>query len=194
MSQASSATIRVGHLADAESLSDLAHRTFRETYAAQTDPGDLDAFLADAYRVDDVRDQLADERHRWLVVEDAGASVGFAHLVVGESVPPVKGERPVLLAEIYLERSQQGRGVGAALMQRCISEASWLGGDVLWLGVWEHNARAIGFYRKSGFVEVGDAPFTFGSEQQRDIIMSLPLPPGAPGQAGGRDGDRSRAG
>jgi ribosomal protein S18 acetylase RimI-like enzyme len=43
---------------------------------------------------------------------------------------------------------------------------------VAWLGVWEHNPRAIAFYRKSGFVEVGDHVFPVGRDPQRDVVMA----------------------
>ena len=43
--------------------------------------------------------------------------------------------------------------------------------DHLWLGVWEHNPRAIAFYRKYGFREVGEHVFQLGRDPQRDLIL-----------------------
>jgi ribosomal protein S18 acetylase RimI-like enzyme len=45
------------------------------------------------------------------------------------------------------------------------------GSDAVWLGVWEHNPRAISFYRKFGFVEAGEQTFHPGRDPQRDIVM-----------------------
>jgi GNAT superfamily N-acetyltransferase len=135
----------------------------------------MDAFLTDAYRPEDIRKKLADDRHRYFVAEAGGVAVGFAHLIIDAGSPSVTAERPVLLAEIYLDGTHQGVGLGAAMMQRASDAARSAGGDVLWLGVWEHNARAIEFYRRWGFSPVGDMPFLFGSEQQRDIVMAMPL-------------------
>jgi ribosomal protein S18 acetylase RimI-like enzyme len=42
----------------------------------------------------------------------------------------------------------------------------------IWLGVWEHNPRAIAFYLKCGFVDVGRHPFQLGRDVQTDRIMS----------------------
>jgi ribosomal protein S18 acetylase RimI-like enzyme len=49
----------------------------------------------------------------------------------------------------------------------------------IWLGVWERNLRAQGFYRKCGFVAVGTQPFLLGTEQQVDNVMVRAL--GTPG-------------
>jgi ribosomal protein S18 acetylase RimI-like enzyme len=55
------------------------------------------------------------------------------------------------------------------------SHARTLGGTRLWLGVWEHNLRAIGFYRKRGFVQCGAQPFLLGTDLQTDWIMNRTL-------------------
>ena len=56
-------------------------------------------------------------------------------------------------------------------MQRCIDEARETGFQTIWLGVWERNSRALAFYRKWDFREVGEHIFQLGSEPQRDILM-----------------------
>lgn len=64
-----------------------------------------------------------------------------------------------------------GNGVGARMMQACLQEAEHMDCDVVWLDVWEQNARAIAFYRKWGFVEVGTQVFQLGDDPQRDLLM-----------------------
>jgi len=41
----------------------------------------------------------------------------------------------------------------------------------VWLGVWEHNPRALAFYRKFGFEAVGEQVFLLGNDPQRDLVM-----------------------
>jgi hypothetical protein len=38
--------------------------------------------------------------------------------------------------------------------------------------VWERNARAIAFYVKCGFRDVGSQPFLVGSDLQTDRVMA----------------------
>ena len=58
-----------------------------------------------------------------------------------------------------------------ALIHKCFAEFAAQGSDIVWLGVWEQNPRAISFYRKLGFTEVGEHIFQVGTDPQRDIIM-----------------------
>lgn len=76
---------------------------------------------------------------------------------------------------MYLDRRYQGIGLGSTLMRRSMAEARAAGHDVLSLGVWERNPKAIEFYRRWGFEPVGETAFTFGMEQHRDIVMARPL-------------------
>ncbi|MEY3918157.1 MAG: Protease synthase and sporulation negative regulatory protein 1, partial [Bacteroidota bacterium] len=46
----------------------------------------------------------------------------------------------------------------------------------IWLGVWEHNPRAIRFYEKQGFVKFDQHIFQLGDDEQTDILMKLSLP------------------
>jgi ribosomal protein S18 acetylase RimI-like enzyme len=61
--------------------------------------------------------------------------------------------------------------IAQELMNACINKVKQRGSDVIWLGVWEKNPKAISFYKKFGFVEVGDHVFPLGNDPQRDIVM-----------------------
>ncbi len=56
-------------------------------------------------------------------------------------------------------------------MQDALDTARAGGCDLLWLGVWEHNSKAIAFYRKFGFEIAGEHSFMPGEDSQRDLIM-----------------------
>jgi ribosomal protein S18 acetylase RimI-like enzyme len=45
----------------------------------------------------------------------------------------------------------------------------------IWLGVWEHNPKAISFYEKNGFTVFGQKVFQMGEDQQRDFMMKRQL-------------------
>ena len=56
-------------------------------------------------------------------------------------------------------------------MELVLETARTQGAAAVWLGVWEHNARAARFYQRFAFTEVGDHVFLLGADPQRDLIM-----------------------
>lgn len=163
--------IRRATAVDAAALAALAERTFRDTFAAVNTPDNMAAHAAASYGVEIQLAEIASERIRTLLVEDGGITTGYAQLRLGPAPDCVKTERAVELWRFYIDRDWIGRGLAPRLMDAVVAEAAALGRHTLWLGVWEHNPRAIAFYRKCGFVEIGAHTFQLGDDAQTDRIM-----------------------
>ena len=101
---------------------------------------------------------------------------GFAQLRLGHHEPCILQERPVELQRIYVLRAHHGGGHGAALMQAVLEMARTWGANLIWLGVWERNHKALAFYSRFGFREVGDHHFKLGRQSDRDLILARDLP------------------
>lgn len=163
--------VRRASIEDAQLLADLGARTFDETFSSENSPEDMAAYLADSFSVGRLTEELTDPLSVFFVAEVAGSAAGYAKLHSGKASASIEGQRPVELVRLYVLQEWLGRGVGQALMRRCIEEARALGFQTIWLGVWERNHRAQAFYRKWDFYEVGEHVFQLGSDPQRDVVM-----------------------
>lgn len=161
-------TIRRATPGDAAALAALAVRTFRDTYEATSRPEDMAAYLTRTYGP---AQQLAEITAPDVVtlLADLGGLAAFAQVRTGSPPPCVTAPRSVEVWRFYVDRAWHGRGVAKQLMRAVLGEAA--GVDAVWLGVWEHNPRAIAFYRKFGFVDVGRQEFHFGTDVQTDRVM-----------------------
>jgi ribosomal protein S18 acetylase RimI-like enzyme len=156
-------------------LSELGARTFAETFLEHNDPADIAMFLAATYSPAKQAVELLDAANIVLVADVDGVAAGFAMLRAGATPSCVEGDAPIELARLYVAREQLGRGVGEALMSRCLEEARRAGHATLWLGVWERNERAQRFYRRWKLRAVGEHVFQVGSDPQTDIVMCRAL-------------------
>ena len=164
---------------DAPALAVAATAFFRDTFGDANRPEDLDAYLASAFTETRQRTELADAGTRvWLAVGEQGNIVGYVHVRLG-APPPASSSASsgpsAEIARLYADRHWHGRGLGAALMNAAVATATEWGADLLWLGVWEHNPRAIAFYAKHGFADVGEQEFRLGADRQRDRVMARRL-------------------
>jgi ribosomal protein S18 acetylase RimI-like enzyme len=160
-------------------LARVAAALFEQTFADANTPEDMAVYLADAFSEQRQRRDLSDEHNRIWLARDASTRsvIGYAHVRL-DTVPaaqPGTHVRGAEIARLYADRSWHGRGLGAALMRACIEAARESGAGLLWLGVWERNARAIAFYKRQGFESIGEQSFMLGADRQRDLVMALDL-------------------
>lgn len=164
-------TIRLARASDAAALAALAERTFRDTFGASNSARDMELHCARTYGAAIQAAEIADQRRTTLVVDAAGGLAGYAQLRWNATASLIAA-RPAEIQRIYVDRPWHGRGVAHELMARLLAIAREGGADGVWLGVWEHNARALAFYRKAGFAPIGEHEFALGDEIQRDLVLA----------------------
>ncbi len=167
--------IRYGKISDAQLLSELGARTFYDTFAKDNTPENITAYLKSSFSPEIQRKELAEPDVIFLITEYEGTPIGYAQLILDSKDEVIKGFQPLEIRRIYASQEHLGKGVGKELMQATIREAQQRNCDCIWLGVWEKNQRAIDFYKKWGFREVGTHIFSVGDDPQNDFIMELKL-------------------
>lgn len=160
---------------DAPSLAALAEQTFRAAFAADNDPGDMDAYCRTAFSPAVQGAQIDDPQIDTLVIADSnGALVAYAQLRPGAPADAeIRG--PIELWRFYVDAAFHGRGLAQRLMTGSLDAARARGAATIWLGVWERNLRARAFYKKHGFTDVGAHTFVLGTDRQTDLIMARSL-------------------
>ncbi|MBI2387002.1 MAG: GNAT family N-acetyltransferase [Elusimicrobia bacterium] len=176
-------TIRSAEPSDAGKLAALAERTFRDTFGGVNAIEDMNLHCKTSYGESIQAAEISNAEMVTLVCEEKGSLIAFAQLRWGKAPDCVSANRPGEIQRLYVLNAWHGKGIAKDLMAACMTQMEKRGSDVAWLGVWERNPRAISFYKKFKFVEVGDHIFSLGADPQRDIVMARPIG----GSAGKRD-------
>lgn len=162
---------------DAKLLTDLSYTTFWDAFAhhPKNAPDDLAHYMRQAFSIEQISAELADEKNIFLIAEIEAEAAGYAKIVIDNIEAGITAERPVELARLYSHQEYIGKGVGQNLMDACFDLAKKHDHDVMWLGVWEYNPRAQRFYEKNGFRVVGKHVFHLGADAQTDLLMQTEL-------------------
>jgi RimJ/RimL family protein N-acetyltransferase len=164
--------LRLGLPSDAAALASLAESTFRDAFAADNTPEDMAAHCVKAYGPAQQLAELQDPRMSTIVAVQGTRLVAFAQLRDAAGPACVPTDQPILeLQRFYVSREWHSRGLAQQLMQRVFDVARERKSARVWLGVFQLNVRAIAFYRKMGFSEIGSHVFVLGSDPQQDHIM-----------------------
>lgn len=168
-------TITVAQISDAVLITQLGITTFWETFADQNSKEDMDKYVADEMNIGKLTAEIADTGNTFLLAYYNDTPIGYAKLRSGKIPEQLSDRNPMELERLYVLAEYHNRKVGATLMEYCITLARNCGHDVLWLGVWEHNYRALQFYERWGFSIFDSHIFTLGTDDQTDVLMMKEL-------------------
>ena len=165
-------TIREAGADDAAALALIGAATFLETFAGILDGDAIVAHCAAKHCDAAYRALLADGARAWLAeAQPGGAPIGFT--LVGKPDLAAAEDGDIELKRIYSLSRFHGSGLGAALMREAVAAAR--DHRRLLLGVYARNERALAFYRKQGFADIGTRRFDVGGKLYDDLVLARPL-------------------
>lgn len=162
--------VRIALPEEASMIAEISRETFKETFAAVNSASNMDKFLAEQFTREQLMSEVGVPGNIFLLAEWDNLIAGYAFLKEayhGEMDPNTSLE----ISRIYVRSPFIRKGVGRALMESIIQRATTLGKNCLWLGVWEHNPKAIEFYSRFGFEKFAEKDFLLGDDLQHDWVM-----------------------
>lgn len=161
--------------ADISRLQAISIQTFRETFAGTNTAADMEQYLQQQLS----EEQLLKEWHTagatFYFAVLHGAVTGYLKLNTGVAQTEQKIPEALEIERIYIPAAFQGKGIGVLLVDKALQIAREAGLKTVWLGVWEHNRKAIDFYHRYGFVAFDQHIFRLGNDEQTDIMMKISL-------------------
>ena len=168
--------VRVATIDDADDLAKIAEHTFRESYTSVNSAADMNAHCTQYFGRAQQSSEILDQTQTILLLERDDLLGGFAQLCWHKAPScDVQAKWPSEILRFYLDQPLHGTGAAQMLMKSVFVEAIKTDTDLLWLGVWEQNFRALAFYRQQGFLAVGEHTFQLGADRQRDLILATAL-------------------
>jgi ribosomal protein S18 acetylase RimI-like enzyme len=163
--------ISIGNEGDALRLSKLAANLFHQAYVGSMSSDILESYIVGDFSMTRQQAELSDPNITTLLVEIEDVLVGYAQLRLKPIPVAIDFDISTELWRIYVDRSCHGLGIGRQLLSRLGKIAREMLHDQIWLGVWEQNPKAISFYKKLGFKEIGNQEFHIGTEIHNDLVF-----------------------
>jgi GNAT superfamily N-acetyltransferase len=167
--------VKIAGAEDAALVAGLSRRTFYETFAPHNTEENMRIFLEEQLPPERQMAEVGAPGRIFLLAYIDDEPAGYASMREAEPPKGLDDQKAMEIVQLYSEQKMIGKGVGAALMKACLDQARQRGKDWVWLGVWEHNQRAIAFYRKWGFEPFGEHVFLVGLDAQTDWWMKKKL-------------------
>ncbi|MEW9110054.1 GNAT family N-acetyltransferase [Cytobacillus gottheilii] len=158
-------------LEDLQTLQEISIETFNATFKDQNSPENMKAYLERAFNLKQLEKELSNNSSQFFFVYFNNEIAGYLKINTNDAQSEEMGNDSLEIERIYIRNKFQGHGIGKYLLTKAIEIAMERNKSKVWLGVWEKNENAIGFYKKMGFVQTGSHPFYMGDEEQMDFVM-----------------------
>lgn len=160
---------------DLDALVSISKETFVAAFEKDNDPVDFQAYVQKAFSPEKMASELSNQDTYFYFAEDDGALAGYFKLNVGQAQTDVHDTDSMEIERIYVLEGHQGKRIGASMLQEIIRLGRRMDKRYIWLGVWEHNLKAIRFYQRHHFQKFGEHPYYIGNDEQTDWLLRLDL-------------------
>ena len=167
--------IRFATTDDAALIANMSQQTFYETFALQNTKANMDKFMNEQFTKEALMKEVGTPDNIFLLAYDGNEPVGYVRIRENNNLPELNCHNAIEIARIYAVTNAIGKGVGKVLMNECIKIAMEKKKEMIWLGVWQENQRAIDFYTKWGFEKFATHVFMLGDDPQMDWLMKKTL-------------------
>jgi diamine N-acetyltransferase len=168
-------TLRAGTPEDATTISALAIQVFLDTYAPDGVRPDLAREALREYAAEAFDARLRETQRRFVLAERGTALLGFAELKLANDAAPAGGAMGAELIRLYVQPAAQGAGLGRQLIRAAEALASEAGLAALWLTAWDGNQRALAFYAREGYADIGATSYSFEGTSYGNRVLARDL-------------------
>lgn len=167
--------IRPATQEDALCLSVLATQVFLDTYATTGIRPAIAREVQHSFSVSTIAGLLDQDGTFFHVAERDGHLLGFSQATIGTRQELIIATHPAELDRLYVQEPFTRTGLGSLLLHASESSAIQRDADLMWLTPWVHNARALQFYARQGYADIGGTSFFMDGEAHENRVLCKQL-------------------
>jgi len=154
----------------------LAKASFLHAHSHSAAPSIIEDFVARNYQEKALGDSIELDKNTYFISVDQERISGYSNLVVDQPNTYLPEKKVALLDRLYLDPEFFGQGIAHDLLEHNKQYALDQGCVGIWLNVWTENYRALRFYLKNGFQNIGDTAYRLSpTHVNPNYVMYLPL-------------------
>lgn len=165
--------IKIAKEADTEVLALLGRITWAESHGHYIDDkNNLLKYLNKSFSVSRTKQEINNPKNLFYIIYVDDLPVGYAKLIVNEKQENVASQNNCRLERIFIQNEFIPLKIGQQLLNFVEEKAKELQLDTMWLSVYIKNKRAIRFYERNEFKNVGELNFIVSGKDYENIVFS----------------------
>ena len=168
--------IKTANETDLDLLALLGRVTYAESHGHFIeDKNDLTAYLNEAFSIAKTKQELNDPKQLYYIIYVDDLPVGYAKLVVNAFHKNVVSQNNCRLERIYILNEFLPLKIGQPFLKFIEEKARTLQYDTMWLTVYIKNNRAIRFYQRNEFKNIGELNYLVNGKGYENTVLAKEL-------------------
>jgi len=165
--------IKTANKADTDVLALLGRLTWAESHGHYIeDKNNLLKYLNKNFSVARTQQEISNPKNHFYIIYVDELPVGYAKIIVNEKQESVASQNNCRLERIFIQNEFIPLKIGQQLLTFVEEQAKALQLDTIWLSVYIKNKRAIRFYERNEFKNVGELNFLVSGKEYENIVFS----------------------
>ncbi|WP_010240357.1 GNAT family N-acetyltransferase [Clostridium arbusti] len=162
-------------LKDIKKLKEIGERTFYETFYDENLKENIEDYIEKNFSYEQLENEIKNNNSRFYMVQNDNEIIAYMKLNFIRKQTNKVYDKSLEIQRIYVAQEYKSKHIGKKLIEKAVKIAKSNNQSYIWLGVWEKNINAIGFYEKQGFKKYSSHIFKLGQDEQIDNLMKLIL-------------------
>jgi ribosomal protein S18 acetylase RimI-like enzyme len=168
--------IKIATNTDVDVLAHLGRKTWDESHGHYIDDKkDLLKHLDKNFSVSKTKQDLYNSKNIFFIIYVDDLPVGYAKLILNKIQEKIASKSICQLERIFIKKEFIPLKIGHQLLTFVEEHAKALKLDTMWLTVYIKNNRAIRFYEKNEFKNVGGVNYIVNEKEYENIVFAKKL-------------------
>jgi ribosomal protein S18 acetylase RimI-like enzyme len=168
--------IREANTNDVDTIIALGKTTFTESHSEFVQNDDaVKKFCDTAFNQEKISKDLSDKNIIFWIAFFDDIPVGFAKVILNKTNDFINHDKVCQLDKIYILNGFLGKQLGKQLHSAIIEKVTRLQFDCIWLVTYIYNYKAIEFYKKNQYQQIGFYDFIVGEKGYKNHVLSKKL-------------------
>jgi diamine N-acetyltransferase len=166
--------IRFAKEEDAKNLLLLTIQVFLETYSSDGITGSISDYILKEFSLDNMIKSIYNKKCIVLIFEINNFLIGYSQ-VSPNSTNLYSGVTQAEIEKLYFLKNFHNCGYGTMLLKKTEEEILSRKINFVWLSAWIENQKAIKFYYKNEYSDIGRLNFELGNKNIENIVFGKKL-------------------
>lgn len=161
---------RLANLSDSFLLSVLFKQVYIDTYGKEGVTHELSSFMEKQFSIEKIEKDISSDKVKMWMATFKGNPVGVLQLEYDKKCPVREFIAPEI-NKLYILRKFFGKGIGKKMMMIAEDQLKKDKVESVWLWALERNERAVRFYQKMGYENIGTAYFQMEVNNYKNVVL-----------------------